>query len=297
MSSQPLCGNFDNSERGLNLKNDPEWLETLKSKAEYLREWLQRHREAEEIAPDIKKNLDFTEWQIKAIESRPDESVEIIFPDLQETLDSDTAYLNLALPMMPKYDKEDVLGTTAFTSSGTATVSVWSGRVGDLGTPEAIDFSNRVSGELEDLQKRYDKPKEIRDLIKRLNNPQTIDRFDAAVSSFAAVDRGADRRASAANDMRNLLNGIKGDLWELARNKSSENMSWEKMSRRLARGETDGPQYQELLKHELRHSSLISRLSDVSKDREGGSATNMRLLWMEIQDFLIALLGLLRLSE
>ena len=101
----------------LKLKNEPEWLETLKSKAEYLREWLQRHREAEEIAPDIKKNLDFTEWQIKAIESRPDESVEIIFPDLQETLDSDTAYLNLALPMMPKYDKEDVLGTTAFTSS------------------------------------------------------------------------------------------------------------------------------------------------------------------------------------
>jgi hypothetical protein len=279
------------------MKEDPEWLEQLKSKAEHLREWLNRHKQAEEIAPEVKKNLDFTEWQIRTFENRPDESIEIGFPDLQQTLDSDVAYMDFALPMMPSYDKDDVQGTTAFTSSGTADISVWSGRVGDLGTDDAITFSTIVSNELEDLQTQYDKPNEARSLIIRLGNPQTLERFDEAKSAFSLVDRGTDMRPAAANSMRNLLYGLKGDLWQLARKHEKENMNWEGMAERLALGERGGPQFQELLKQEARFSSLISRLTDVVKDREGGSATDLRRIWMELQDYIIGLLGLVQLPS
>lgn len=275
------------------MPHEPEWLDKLNRKKLHLRTWLDRHKSAEEIADDVQEALDFTEWQIDAILSRPDAADEVVLPDLSTTLDSDLAHLEFSLPMMPAYDKEQFLGTSAFTSSGTLSVFDFAARVGDIEEPEAKDYSGKITVTLQDLNERYDRPSEIRKLLERTGNPNTLERFDEAHSSYGAYQRGADKRTALATSMRNLIDGVKGDIWEAAREKPKESMTWEIAARRLARGGPEGPQAEELTQQEKRHSALVSRLSDVLKDRDAGSVTNLDFLWADILSYLSALMGLL----
>jgi len=51
-----------------------------------------------------------------------------------------------------------------------------------------------------------------------------------------------------------------------------------------------------MIRLERVYSSLVSRLSDVVHDRETGSLTDVRDVWAETQDFLVALLGHVTIS-
>ena len=105
---------------------------------------------------------------------------------------------------------------------------------------------------------------------------------------------GTTPKTSTAVEIRTLIDGVKGDLFNLARKWQKENMSWEEMVERLARGEIEK---QELLDQKKVHSSLISRLSDVLKDREGGSITNIENIWIQVLDHLYVLLNLIVLND
>lgn len=272
---------------------EEESLEKLKAKKRHLEEWLRNHKSADEVAAEVQKNLDFTNWQIDALEGSPDEADEIPRPDLTQTLDSDSAYLSQVLPPMPPYDMKRVVAASAFTSSGTIPIYQYVSRVGDLGTEDSIRYSTRVTVAFQELQQTYDRPGEIRELLAKLGNPGTLDRFDAALRSLYAYKRGTANRASPAIDMRTLIDGAKGDLYERARMHPKEGISWQTMSARLALGGEASEQYTQLLAIENTHSSLVSRLSDIAKDREAGSATSIDNVWAELQDYLVSLLRLL----
>ena len=57
-----------------------------------------------------------------------------------------------------------------------------------------------------------------------------------------------------------------------------------------------GSHLPEMIRLERVYSSLVSRLSDVVHDRETGSLTDVRDVWAETQDFLVALLGHVTIS-
>jgi len=270
----------------------PNLLDRLRRKRKYLGDWLAGHASAEDIAGSVKEALDFTEWQIEAIETRPVEAAEIPFPDLVDTLDSDMEHLESALPMIPTYDPEMVLGSSALTSASTVDIFDFAGRIGDLGTEDASAYSGKIRMRFYDLQEKYDKPSELRKLLERLENSNTLERFDNALSNYQAYSRGSVDRASVATSLRTLIDGVKGDLWEAARQHAGENMTWQIIVRRLVRGGPQGPQARELMQHERRHSALVSRLSDVLKDREAGSVTDIDALWSDVQGYLFTLLGL-----
>jgi hypothetical protein len=272
-------------------------LEKLKAKKRHLEEWLRNHKSADDVAAEVQKNLDFTNWQIDALEGSPDEADEIPRPDLTQTLDSDSAYLGEVLPPMPLYDMKRVIAASAFTSSGTVPVYQYVSRVGDLGTEDSLKYSSRVTVAFQSLQQAYDRPGEIRELVAGLGNPGTLDRFDAALRSLYAYKRGTANRASPAIDMRTLIDGVKGDLCERARSHAKEDMSWETMSARLALGGEASEQHTQLRALEKTHSSLVSRLSDIAKDREAGSLTSVDNVWAEIQDYLVSLLRLVSLER
>jgi hypothetical protein len=44
-------------------------------------------------------------------------------------------------------------------------------------------------------------------------------------------------------------------------------------------------------------TSLISRLSDIAKDREGGSLTNLDNLWTQISDHIYIVLSLIDFGD
>lgn len=274
----------------------PEWLENLKEKRDYLKKWLARHRETHEIAPEVQRNLELTEWQINTIESRPLSSYEIPLPDLARTAASDYEHLMGALPMIPRFDREKIVSGSAFTSTSTASVFEYASRVGDLDEPEAKEYSNMFTVSFRDLQHSHERPKQLRWLIERLGNPGTTSRLDRAVNSYSSYQMGTTRRTAVAIEIRNLIDGVKGDLFERARNWPTENMTWPTMAQRLSKGPENGPQFQELIEHERTHSSLISRLSDIAKDREAGSFTNLDNVWAETLEHLYAVLGLVDLE-
>lgn len=272
-------------------------MQKLKEKREYLAKWLERLSQAKDAAEEAKKHLDYTDWQISVVESRPESADEIPFPDLGPTLDSDIAHLPDAYPMIPGLNKGQMLSASAFTSSGTQDISAYVGRVGDLGADDAHQYVNLHLDRLDELRKIYDRPEEVRSLVAKLANEATLDRVENALSSYLAYQTSTGTRSAAAADIRTLLDGIKGDLFELARQHEGENMTWERMARRLVRGAIPGPEYDEMVRLKQKRSSLISRLSDVIKNREGGSLTNLDQLWMQTQDHIVSTLGLLELPE
>jgi hypothetical protein len=95
--------------------------------------------------------------------------------------------------------------------------------------------------------------------------------------------------------MRNLLEGLKGELWDHARQQKKENMTWSTMAERLAKGKPSGFQHQELLERKKIQSSLTDRLSKILKHREGGTYTNLDTVWTQLVDHIQVVLGLVNM--
>ena len=107
-----------------------------------------------------------------------------------------------------------------------------------------------------ELQESQQRTKDVRTLISQLGNPQTLERFDRANKSISMFKADATPKTSAAVEIRTLIDGVKGDLFNLARNWPEENMSWEVMVERLGKGDKEK---QELTDQKKVYSSLVSR--------------------------------------
>lgn len=90
--------------------------------------------------------------------------------------------------------------------------------------------------------------------------------------------------------MRNVFNGVKGDLFEKARKTPNENMTWITMYQRLAKGENER---QALLRNDTVRTSLNKDLSETLKDRANSSTNNIDNLWTQTLDFIYTVLNLL----
>jgi hypothetical protein len=266
---------------------------SLRSQKEHLTEWLRRTKKTQDAVPIVQTILEVTDWEIEALDNSPEEADEIPLAGLTAKLERDHIYLTSALPLPPDYSKVVLLNVAAVTTSGSANVYDYVARVGDLGTPQATSYSQKFSGLYRDLLEAHSRPQTVRDLLTKLNNPQTLERFDRAYNAYMAAKSEVGERPAAATEMRTLLDGVKGDLFQLARRSPDENMTWDKMVERLSKGISGGPEHQELVRQGSERSRLISRLSDVLKDREGGSVTNLDNVWTLLLDHTFTVLGLI----
>ena len=271
-------------------------LKKLHQKRAYFEEWLRRHTASDEAAEEVKRQLELTQWQIKAIESSPPEADEIPRPNFGGTLDSDLANLPVVLPLIPEYRRTQYLSASAYTSTGTMSVFQFASRVGDIPSPAANEYSNRVTAEFRQIQARHDRPALLRELLASSCGQSTLKRLEEAILSYQAFHMASGSRRGAATDMRTLIDGVKGDLFSrsMRPNHPKEKVSWGAMSSRLAKGGRNSDHHKELKALEDKHTSLSSRLSDVIHDREAGSLTNLDDIWTELQEYLVALLGHIR---
>ena len=67
------------------------------------------------------------------------------------------------------------------------------------------------------------------------------------------------------------------------------------MAEKLAKGASKGAEYQEIIRQKSIRSSLIDRLSQIGKDREGGALTNLTHVWVDLLDHVYAILSLIKL--
>lgn len=270
-------------------------IKALRLKREYLQDWIERYKSSQQIAPHVQWELEMTDWQIRAAENRPTESDEIPFPSSFVQWQQDYQYTRKTLPMLPQYDIGAFANSTGITTAGTASMHSFVARVGTLPTHQAQAYAKSYLDEYATLKATQERPQAVRKLIEEnLKNPQTLDRFYRALAACNAAQSGLGERTAAAMEMRTLLDGVKGDLWNLARRQPKENMTWSTMTERLTRGIHGGIEFNTLAQQELVRASLITRLSNVGKDREGQALTEISFLWTQVLEHVYTVLSLIK---
>jgi len=267
-------------------------IKKMEDERKHLQEWLENYNSAKVVAPIAQQRVEILDWQISAFRNAPPEAAEIVSPIL--SINNDDAYRQsvAAFPMMPHYSGMSAVNSSAGSAASTSATFQFVARVGDIGTPESIEYSHRYRGLYQTIQQSQDRPGQARDLIGHLGNPQTVTRFDTAHQAFREYKIGSSR-TGAANDIRTLLLGINGDLLNKARLRPNENPpNWETMAVRLAPSAIS-----EFKKQEAVYKSLLTRCTEVQKDRKEGSLTNLGDIWTETLEHIYALLTLVVSSE
>jgi hypothetical protein len=275
------------------MANSEEW---VFRKQKHLSDWLNNFRKANDIVLEVQMNLDITNWEIEAIKNRPTISGELPSLESSDILERDYKYTTLAFPSIPDFNPIVAGTASTITASGAAYVYNYVSKIGDIADPGAVDFSNKYTGLYHQIQTEQDRPSQVRQLMQKFCGLKTLQRFDSSEKSYFGTRSGAITPKVSALDIRNTLDGVQGDLFNRARANPKENMTWQEMVKRLSKGNL-GDEYNELLRQESVRSNLIANLSEILKDRNRGSATNLNHLWPETLDHIYTVLGLLKLPK
>lgn len=262
-------------------------IEIINTKKAYINEFKERANSILEAFPIIDEIEAVTNWEEQAFSNIPSEAEEVPTNNLVENLQNEFKYLVTTFPLPPKYDPSLIGGTISMTSSGSTSAFEFIGLVGDIGTPDAIDYSNIYKLSFMALQASQNRVDAVRSFINRFNNADLSSRFENCVDSISQYHVTVlGKRESTANFIRNLLYGVSGQLIELARKHPKENMSWREMAKRLANSSSAEDV---TLRQKKEQSNLISRTSDVLKDFEAGSLTNIDNIWVQTLEHLYIL--------
>jgi hypothetical protein len=270
-------------------------IKNLEAKLAHLLEWMNRLKDASKIAPDVQQQIELVQWQLEVLKNTPEEAEEIPFnpPSAEKSY----LYTKSVLPLIPNYDFRNMVNSTGGTVSSSSDYYNYVAHVGDLGTPKALEFSTKFTGLYQGIQQTQDRQTLVKEMIEKLKNPNTIERYEKSIKSFSIYKSGIGERESAAMAIRTLLDGVQGTLFERARKQPKENMTWGKMGSRLAKIVPDSENYIEFIRQSEVRSKLISRLSDIGKDREVGAATNLEFVWTQVLDHLYITLSLLGFKQ
>lgn len=263
----------------------------LQDRKERFEDWIEDYHQRQEAYSFVQQNLDFTNWQVRAYKDRPSEADEIPSPYNPKKIERENQYLQglYAIPSEPISPSH--FSGTAVVSSSSSDVYTDLTRVGELRSCEAAKYANSYIAQYQQLQEAKDRLNQVKGLIGKLENPDTLERFDTVYKAHMEARRNPTKRRGAAMEIRTMLNGVQGDLFARAQGWPKENMTWEKMSSRLTIGEQNGVAHKELIRQESVRSSLYSRLSDVGKGIEGGAVSNLDFIWTEPLDHLYTVLG------
>jgi len=277
----------------MNENTRKEEIKNLEAKLDHLLEWMRGLKDANKIAPEVQQQIELVQWQLEVLKNTPDEAEEVPF----NPPSAEASYLQTKsnLPLIPKYDLRKIMNSTSGTTSDSSDYFNYVTRVGDLGTSKAFEFSGKFTGLYQNIQQTQDRQSLVKQMIEKLGNVNTVERYDRAVNMYSTYKSGIGERTSAAMAIRTLLDGVQGTLFEKARKQPKEDMTWGKMGSRLAGIAPDSENYREFIRQSEVRSKLISSLSDIGKDRESGAATNLEFVWTQALDHLFVTLSFLGL--
>ena len=270
--------------------------ELVRQKERYLSDLLQRFSDAQRLIPFVQEQLEIARWQCETLETYIDDPGCPLPDDIVGTLTSEYSLLERELPQPPRYRPKGIDRLRAFTSAGTVSIADHMDSLFAMGGASAPSAQSSLT-KYQSLARAQRLPGETRQRLAQLPGSQTVSRFDRAVQAVTTYRSGGGQKTAAASEVRNLLDGVKGDLFQRARQNPRENMTWPKMARRLAAGGEGSADNQELVRLGLTYDSLYEKLSQLAKDRPAPWAGDLNVLWMEALDLISSLLGLVKATS
>lgn len=278
----------------MNKEDKDKTIKILEDKQKHLTECLGDVNKVNAAVPDIKKNLDMTEWSLRSIKEFPEEAINLLPDELPEMIQKDWLFTQTALPRITGYDNTGfITDSTSVTTSGTLFIFEGVSGVANLGRPELVSFSEEMANSYRDLQAKQNRASDARHLLENFHNTQCLERFNRAETAYESSRAGTASRREAALEIRTFIDGMKGALFELARTHPGEDVTWERMAERLAKNGAGGTEYYELVNAKIMRSKLIDHLSTIAKDREGSIPRDLDNVWAETLDHIYTVLGLI----
>jgi len=267
--------------------------EGVQKKIDYLEDWAARAKGVKYATPHVQNVLDSAYWERDVLSSIPP-TVAYPLSGIAAAINNDLEILSSAFPLPPKYDPILTASGNVVNTSGTLMLYDCVAKVGKYGTPDAQEYSEKYTAKYQEIQQKQSQAEEVRGLIEKLENANMLERFDKASTAYSCLKAGTAERTEVGNEMRNLLQGLRGILWEIAKKNPKENMTWTIMAERLAIGGPGSVQCNTLKAEEAKYISLMGSLSHISKDWEGSSPINLELVWSQLIGHLYVVLGLVK---
>jgi len=283
---------LEKEEEAINM--DPDNLEELQKRREYLMQWQENHSAAKDVAPIIKEQLDYANWAMDSLKEMPTMSGEKGQPDFVNRLEAENAYMRDAIPMIPQYNMVDAYGATAVNTSGYSGMYQYIAGAQDYGKVQVVDWSKTYTNRYREIQETHGKKDRVRSLITQLEDGQLNVRFDDAYKNFVLSQSDEKECIAAANSIRNLLYGIRGKLWERVPHQKNEKFKWEKMVTSLVdQGLLNLQQQQTLNDEQATYDYIISELSPMAKNHGSTTSSLLENVWTQLLDLIYVLLTLI----
>jgi hypothetical protein len=251
----------------------------LPETAEHLRGFIRDAKNAADAIPAAQQQLDLIELAQMALEQRP-AGAEAVSTD---KLDKQSEWIYQAVrrswPQLPEIPKN--LSTTSSSSAmlGSALLTLVNDIAVKVPTPQAQQYQALVIGRYQRLEEAQTRPKQVRALLQK-HFPKVGDRFVIAVNSYQGYKDGFTGRTAAANDIRNFMWGLNGELIHLARQPHEQKLAPAIIVDRLF---TDAPNKADVEKQlNTEYQALIDTLSDMLKGRPSPNAQELESIWEQV---------------
>lgn len=251
---------------------------------DYLRDWLDSHKKATEVAPAVQEAVEEMDWWVETLNQRPQESLTLSTAPIDEQAGIAYERITRILPQMPRYDPSIGIQINSIAAAGGTVSYNFVTQIGDMGTPSTFDYASNVIRSYRILQDSHSRPDRVRELLVK-KFPTVVSRFDFARHTYQQHGLGIGGVTSAALEMRTVLDAVKGELFERARKIPKENMTWEEMSDRLA---STIASRETLLEQGRIRSTLYDDLSQIAKQR---GVRSIDSLWTQTLNHLFVVLA------
>lgn len=254
---------------------------------DYLCTWLERCRQANNAAPTVQRIHDLLDWEVRTVEKRPAEAKSISTTELDRYSEMVYGRIKSALPMLPEIPPEQLTTVSSSSAVSSTVVITYVSEISQLQTLEAMKYASNALLEYRELQESQQRPNQVRELLAN-RMPNVIQKFDTACIACQRCQSRIGDMTVAALEMRTLIDGVKGELYERARQYPKENMKLDLVLERLFSSATTKLEIEEQFKQ---RSSLYEALSAVAKRRNPPMMYELEALWARVLDYILVVVG------
>lgn len=267
----------------------------IRSIKDYQKKYIEQVKNAVETVPMVEKNIEWADWAEKSVIKSEEEGSNLFSSvefDKSLTLIEDS--IKGVLPNL-SIDPQ-VVGGTIGGANATLSAVVFdriNGGVNNLGNNTA--WITPLNKDYYSLQAKQNVVDEIANLLKGTGLKEE---FLKAVDKYSKVTSDISSYEEASIIMRNVIEGLKGYLFEEVRknsrtSQSKENMKWDHISNNLAIGGTGSNQSILLLSKKGIFEDIHSNLSNIAKNTGSDLKSLLQTYYSKWLDFLFTTLSLI----